>query len=273
MVLKFNQLFSGFVIIFFVGFLPACQIMPTGSRELNAPELQISSVRSKNFDLLVATNKVVPSNELHVYIEGDGTPWVNRYFIAKDPGPYGRLALDLMRQDLHASFYLGRPCYYSWQLPKQDDCSPLLWTDARYSEVVVDSMSTALENYLGLHVFKKVILIGHSGGGTLAYLLSQRIQQVSAVVIISGNLNTDAWTQHHNYTPLRRSINPAELTTIKKLPVIYLTGKKDEVVPLHVNIDFLQRINAKIITRLDYDHVCCWRNEWQSLIQSLTKSL
>lgn len=254
-------------------FLTACQVMPAGNRELNAPDFSFSIMRSKKFDLLVAENNVTPTDELHVYIEGDGTPWVNRYFIAKDPGPYGRLALDLMRQDFSSSLYLGRPCYYSWRLPIQENCSPLLWTDARYSEIVVDNMAFVLKKYLTAHSFHKVILIGHSGGGTLAYLISQRIESVSAVIIISGNLDTNAWTGHHNYTSLRRSINPASLSDIKNIPVIYLTGDKDKIVPLHLNKNFLQKIQANIISRPDYDHVCCWRNEWRTLIRDLTANL
>ena len=271
MLVKFKQL--QILVIFSLLFLAACQVMPTGNRELDIPEFSFSSMQSPNFDLLVAENKVSLTNTLHVYIEGDGTPWINRYFIAKDPGPYGRLALDLMRQDLSSSFYLGRPCYYSWRLPIQEDCSPLLWTDARYSETVVDNMVFVLEKYVATHAFQKVILIGHSGGGTLAYLISQRIEQASAVIIISGNLNTDNWTRHHTYTPLRRSINPAKLLSIKNIPVVYLTGDKDKVVPLETNQEFLQKIQARIITRPNYDHVCCWRNEWQTLIQDLTADL
>jgi predicted alpha/beta hydrolase family esterase len=249
--------------------LASCQLMPNEPRDIWAPELNFSKVKVGDFYLLVATNRHIKNSVLNVYIEGDGTPWVNRYFVAKDPGPYGRLALDLMRQDPHAAFYLGRPCYYSWQLPLQTKCSPIMWTGERYSAQVVDLMSSALQEYLDQNQFEKINLIGHSGGGTLAYLIAQKVEAVSGVIIIAGNLDVDAWTKHHSYTKLRGSINPAKLTNRKNLPVIYLAGEKDRVVPLHTTSVFLKKIGAKIIVRADYDHVCCWRNEWSLLNKDL----
>lgn len=267
------QLLIRIFLFLMVSSLAACQLMPKGTQYIHAPELDFSSIQTNNFDLLVASNRVNQSNILNVYIEGDGTPWVNRYFIAKDPGPYGKLALDLMRQDTHAAFYLGRPCYYSWRLPPQKNCSPILWTDARYSQEVVDSMATALNQYLSKHSFQKINLIGHSGGGTLAYLIAQQVEAVTGVIIISGNLDTDAWTRHHHYTRLSRSVNPTTVNARKNLPVIYLTGEKDQVVPSDLNAVFLESIQARVIVRPEYDHVCCWRNEWQDLIHELVKSL
>lgn len=262
------------IFLFLIVFLLAsCQLMPKGPRDIVAPELAFSSIQTNKFDLLIATNQSQDKSVLHVYIEGDGTPWVNRYFIAKDPGPYGRLALDLMRQDSHAALYLGRPCYYSWKLPSQINCSPILWTDARYSQEVVDSMSAALNQYLRENSFRKINLIGHSGGGTLAYLIAQQVEPVTGVIIISGNLDIDAWTRHHHYTKLGRSINPAKLSARKKLSVIYLTGEKDQVVPPDLNKKFLESIQAKVIIQPNYDHVCCWRNNWKELIHQLAKTL
>lgn len=249
--------------------LASCQLMPKEPRDIWAPELSFSKINVGDFDLLIATNRYAKSSVLNVYIEGDGTPWINRYFIAKDPGPYGRLALDLMRQDPHAAFYLGRPCYYTWQLPPQSKCSPIMWTDERYSAQVVDLMSSALQEYLNKNEFSKVNLIGHSGGGTLAYLIAQKFEWVSGVIIIAGNLDIDAWTKHHHYTKLRGSINPAKLTNKKNLPVIYLAGEKDKVVPVELNKKFLDAIGARVIVRPGYDHSCCWRDEWSQLVSNL----
>jgi len=51
-------------------------------------------------------------NVWHVYIEGDGMPWIRRHIVATDPTPSKPLMLRLMAQDPHPAIYLGRPCYY-----------------------------------------------------------------------------------------------------------------------------------------------------------------
>src|SRR5277367_2140470 len=47
--------------------------------------------------------------QLHVYIEGDGTPYRDRNTIAADPTPRVPIALYLMRLDATPTLYLGRP--------------------------------------------------------------------------------------------------------------------------------------------------------------------
>src|SRR3954452_23247996 len=48
---------------------------------------------------------------LNVYIEGDGTPWILRRFVAKNPTSADTLMLRLMALDPAPALYLGRPCY------------------------------------------------------------------------------------------------------------------------------------------------------------------
>jgi pimeloyl-ACP methyl ester carboxylesterase len=55
---------------------------------------------------------------------------------------------------------------------------------------------------------EEIWLIGHSGGGTLAVLLGRRLNRPVKVVTVSANLDHQAWTEHHQYTPLTGSLNP-----------------------------------------------------------------
>src|SRR5690606_28769375 len=99
--------------------------------------------------LLIPRNINPSSDVLNVYIEGDGTPWIKNRYIAKDPSPQNPLALHLMMQDTQNSLYLGRPCYFaryeSEDFRTNTSCRPTLWTSARYSASVVESMVAALE--------------------------------------------------------------------------------------------------------------------------------
>ena len=99
--------------------------------------------------------------------------------------------LELMSLDHAPSLYLGRPCYFG--MARQPPCEPQYWTTLRFSESVVASMAAALKAAVGSMVEQGFVLIGHSGGGTLAMLLAQRLDRVQSVVTIAGNLDIEAW--------------------------------------------------------------------------------
>src|SRR5262244_626132 len=48
-------------------------------------------------------------NRLHVYLEGDGTPWIAGRDAAVDPTPRAPVALKLMMLDPGPALLLGRP--------------------------------------------------------------------------------------------------------------------------------------------------------------------
>ena len=147
------------------------------------------------------------SSTLHVYLEGDGTPWVYRVIVTPDPTPRRPLMLGLMSLDDAPSIYVGRPCYNGTS--GASGCDDTLWTSARYSATVVDSMAKAIRVIARRGGYSALRLFGHSGGGTLALLLAPRLEGVLDVVTVAGNLDIEAWTRHHGYSPLRDSLNPA----------------------------------------------------------------
>jgi hypothetical protein len=222
-------------------------------------------IQSHGFSLLSLTNEMGAGSVLHVYIEGDGQPWVGGK-IAADPGPYKLTSLSLMQQDSNPSIYLGRPCYFQHVTGLQKNCHPALWTRARYSQQVVDLMVNALVFHPELASYDEWVLIGHSGGGTLAYLMAQQLPKVDKVIAISSNLDVNAWVEYHQYAPLDQSLDPAKLQSKKRLELVYLAGGKDKNVPLELNRTFLNKVNAQIILRDEYDHKCCWEKEWRKIL-------
>jgi len=211
------------------------------------------------------------SGQLHVYIEGDGTPWINRRWIARDPTSRNPLMLHLMALDSHFSIYLGRPCYMG--LEKTPPCRPAYWTSARYSEQVVNSMATALKKYIAGFSNIQITLMGHSGGGSLAMLLAQRIPQTVAVVTLAANMDIDVWANYHGYSPLMESLNPANQPPL--LPHIqqwHFAGKDDVNIPLSsIKSEVARQPNASLRIQEGQGHRCCWEEVWPGILGILGK--
>lgn len=217
------------------------------------------------------------SQSLHVYIEGDGLAFIRRNQISSNPTPINPIAQKLAASDDTANvLYLARPCQYT-KITDYTVCPPALWTNARYSQQVIDTMSNALDIALdGFKIEKKrsITLIGYSGGGVIAALLAAQRDDIDTLVTIAGNLDTEAWTRHHNDSPLINSINPLDyaeqLETIRQF---HWTGDKDKVVPSIIIEKYLQQLGsphiAKKISVPGFDHSCCWESIWPQALQRL----
>lgn len=201
---------------------------------------------------------------LHVYLEGDGRPWIHGVLAAADPTPRTPYALDLMARDPQPALYLGRPCYFG--LHDEPACGPRLWTDARYGREVVASMAAALARLLEERGRPPVVLVGYSGGGTLAVLLADRVPNVRAVITVAANLDTDAWTAQHRYRPLAGSLNPMAAARLQGIAHVHLAGAEDLVVPDHQIQSFVARHGGRHRTLAGFDHRCCWRQAWPDLL-------
>lgn len=202
---------------------------------------------------------------LHVYLDGDGTPWERHRWISEDPTSRNPMILELMNEDKTASIFIGRPCYHNHH--KAPDCLKKYWTSHRYSKEVVSSMAKVLTLWLQRYSYKRIVLIGFSGGGTLAMLLSTCLDRVDTVVTIASNLDVDAWSRFHGYSPLTGSLDPGTMSFNKRLKQFHLAGLKDEVVPSTIIQSFSARQkNATYIAFADFDHHCCWEQEWKNIL-------
>ena len=208
---------------------------------------------------------------LHVYLEGDGTPWLYKVIVMPDPTPRHPLMLGLMALDRTPAVYVGRPCYNGTSL--EASCDDTLWTSARYSDAVVESMAEAIRALAERHGFEALRLFGHSGGGTLAMLLAARLPDTLDVVTVAGNLDPDAWTRHHGYTPLRESINPAEEPALgERVGQWHLVGGADRVVPPALVKPFIgtgTRTTGVIFPT--FSHGCCWQRVWPGILRAVRR--
>jgi pimeloyl-ACP methyl ester carboxylesterase len=211
------------------------------------------------------TRQAPPGGTLHMYFDGDGTPWLQGRWPAADPTPRVPLTLQLVARDPHGA-YLGRPCYLG--AGGEQPCSAALWTDARYGEAVVRSMTSALRALLAARRPERVVLVGYSGGGTLAMLVAERVPQVAAVVTIAANLDVGAWAQRHGYRPLSASLDPARRAPLPRaVRQIHLVGGDDaNVPPALVRSAAAQQPGSRVIEIAHYDNRCCWTEAWPGLL-------
>lgn len=254
---------------------------PTGRLIELASELELerSSIKAAGFKMLVLDNinstftlegfDDLEDGVMHVYLEGDGSPWKHRTIIMHDPTPRNPLMLRLMSYDRAPSFYLGRPCYNGYF--SDPDCNNSLWTSARYSEKVVRSMAIAIKAMAKRHNVQQLWLFGHSGGGALAMLLADRLPQVTRVVTLAGNLDTDAWTRHHQYTPLYSSFNPATSSTLRdSVWQWHLIGGSDVNIPSQLlRPVIMAQPAASGFEFPGFSHGCCWERIWPGILSAL----
>lgn len=159
--------------------------------------------------------------------------------------------------------YVTRPCYHGL---RSDKCNFEIWTGARYSSEVVESMVATVREAQRRAGAKQIALVGYSGGGALAVLIAERLENVVSVVTVAANLDTDAWTDHHQYLRLSQSLNPALSDTPHPWPELHLRGANDRVVPLSTTERYFTRYpQAQQRTIEAFDHVCCWVRDWPTI--------
>lgn len=196
-----------------------------------------------------------PAEILSVYIEGDGLAWLTPTLPSTDPTPRHPLALQLaLAQAEGRAAYLARPCQY--QEGKREDngegrqdanldakqemplppCPQRYWTGSRFAPEVIDAMDNAVSQLKQRHGASALVLVGYSGGGSVAALLAMRRTDVIRLVTVAGNLDHQAWAEHHRLTPLAASLNPADEairkpSRISGLPQTHWVGSQDRVIP------------------------------------------
>jgi pimeloyl-ACP methyl ester carboxylesterase len=259
--------------------ISACSTVPavperiSNSKQLAAQAGYKESLLSNaQFDLVVFSKPSKQANPvLIIYIEGDGRAWKTASLPSDNPTPTNPLALRLAIQDPRpAVAYLARPCQYI-TLPSRG-CSEKLWTNARFSTAVIETMNEAVEKLKRQYGASELILIGYSGGGAIATLIAAKRTDIKSIITVAGNLDTDAWVKLYRLEPLSESINPASVArSIRNIPQIHYVGAKDDVIPPVISQSFLQKMGspnkAKVIELPNYGHVCCWTEHWTELLK------
>lgn len=227
--------------------------------------LEREVVRGEKFDHVVfRRGELSPGQVLHVYLEGDGHPYLDRWTVAPDPTPRRPIMLELLLLDASPSLYVGRPCYFG--LAATPPCTPFDWTLGRYGPAVVDSLAAVI--YRAAEDAGAIELYGHSGGAALVILLARRLEHVSRVVTLSGNLDPAAWVALHRYTPLQGSLDPlADGPLPRSIEQLHLAAVRDRNVPAKLVEAAAARLGPGTVVVLpEADHTCCWRDHWPAVL-------
>lgn len=210
------------------------------------------------------------SRPLHVYLTGDGRPYIYPRVVSADPTPRHPVVPGLLALDPAPSILLGRPCYHGYA--SKPPCSERLWTDERYGVKVVSSMGAALARTAPKD--REIVLIGFSGGGALAVLLAQRIPNAIAVVTLAGNLDIHAWADSHDYQRLDGSLNPVgQQRPPRDLLLIHYAGARDDQVPPDLLRRAVRRIGGELTVLHDTTHLRGWHRHWPDILSELDRRL
>ena len=219
------------------------------------------------FQLIATVPQQHETKTLRIYIEGDGLAWRTRHYLSSDPTPIKPVALQLMQEDPSIDkAYLARPCQYK----HNDNCDNRYWSSHRFSKIVIDSMDTAVTQLKNSGGYQKIELVGFSGGGAIATLISAQRNDVDLLITLAGNLDHQAFTKWHHVTPLTGSLNPADfsqkLTQIKQ---IHFIGSKDRTVPPSIFDSYVKRYEKKKNIKkviLDISHSGEWGKKWKKFL-------
>jgi predicted esterase len=177
---------------------------------------------------------------LWIVIEGDGYAWKSASLPSSNPTPHDPVGWRLATS-LHADnvLYLARPCQYLSE-EELKACSVSDWTDGRFAQKWVSMMNDAISQIKMRYGYTEIILVGYSGGGTMAALIAIRRTDVRLLMSVASPLDVSAWSAYHHISPLTRSLDPKnEITQLSTLPQIHIVGQKDSVVPSFLIHDFV----------------------------------
>jgi hypothetical protein len=206
-----------------------------------------------------------------IYIEGDGQAWLSRFEPSRDPTPTDPVALRLAVLDPAPNvIYLARPCQYTKMLDKTA-CNPDYWTNKRFAPEVIDAMNGALDEIKNHYHLSNFNLVGYSGGGAVAILLTAQRHDISSLRTIAGNLDSDKFTAIHEVSPLNGSLNPASVAVkIATIPQYHFIGSNDQIIPFEIYTSYRQAagpsscIHSKVVD--EADHHQGWVQIWPKLL-------
>jgi len=249
------------------------QIIPTPQFDL---QVFVNRLPIVNRQTNESRSDFLPLDLLTVYVEGDGYAWVHGQYASDDPTPYMAIGLQLaFAQPEGTVAYIARPCQYLG-VQNNPACTKKIWTDARFSEPVVESINLALTHLKSQYKAKNIELIGYSGGAAITLLLAARRNDVVRIITISGNIDPQAWVKSLHLKDLDGSLKTVNvIPKIFRIPQLNFVGGKDNVMPQVIIENFAKRYPAgfqpRIIVIKDNGHVCCWAQEWATLWRSYIK--
>ncbi|MFS2221231.1 alpha/beta hydrolase [Pantoea sp. B65] len=232
--------------------------------------LQRETVQATPFALAAWVRITRADQPLHIYIEGDGRAWRNRYQPSDDPTPRKAIGLSLAVADSAPNvLYLARPCQFV-PMTQNPRCQTDYWTGKRFAPEVIAAMDQAMTHYLSRTPGQPIILTGYSGGAAVAALLAARRSDVTLLRTVAGNLDHRAINRFHKVSPMPDSLNPAdEVARIATIPQRHFSGAEDNIVPPFIGRDFAAAVGKCASWQLipNIGHEGDWSQIWPQLLR------
>ncbi|MBP7056329.1 MAG: dienelactone hydrolase family protein [Candidatus Omnitrophica bacterium] len=227
-------------------------------------------IKAGQFNLLTYQRFKATSDNIRIYIEGDGMAWKTRTRLSDDPTPSEPVALELASVDpSDAVFYIARP----GQFPEtgSPDCEAVYWSEKRFAPEVVEAFDKAIDALKARSGAKRVELIGYSGGGAIAVLVAARRSDVVSIRTVAGNLDPGAACDFHKVSYLEGSMDPLSVADkLSGIPQRHFSGEKDKIIPSFIAISFAERTGDKDHKRVTkvpaVSHNKGWREKWPELL-------
>lgn len=245
--------------------MSGCVLRPAWQQLAVEGKLESHWLDAGRFRHLILQNNAA-GTQLRIYVEGDGRPWIRETRVSVDPTPSNPVLLGLMHEVTHPAVYLGRPCYFGSATDR--GCDERWWTFDRYSEIVVDSMCIAANQISRQLGAETVQLIGYSGGGAIVVRMSECTDNLVGISTIAGNLDPDAWAEHHRYSPLA-SISPFVSASHRHSGIVesHWQCRNDRIVPPRITDGyFAARTSATRYVVDSCTHSTGWQLYWARII-------
>ncbi|ANI16222.1 MULTISPECIES: alpha/beta hydrolase [Pseudomonas] len=246
--------------------LAGCQSPREALQQLaDAHRRQLEILPGQPFPLvMLAPQSTTKATRLRVYLEGDGHAWATATQPSLDPSPHNLLVAHLAVDDPTPNAYLARPC----QFVMAPSCEPALWTNRRFSQEVVTSLSQALDQMKQRYGCREFELVGYSGGAALALLLAAQRDDVTFVQTLAGNLSPRLWTQMKGLSSLSGSLDPLDYQgRLASIPQRHLVGDADNVVPASLAKACLEQLGpyacSQVVVSPATDHQQGWETSWR----------
>ncbi|MBP1145256.1 putative esterase [Pseudomonas sp. PvP027] len=254
------------MVLLLSGAIAGCQSPRVGLQQLaeqHGRQMQILSAQPFPLAALLPP-ETFRTPRLRVYLEGDGHAWATATQPSLDPSPRKLFVPRMAINDPTPSVYLARPC----QFITAPACNPALWTDRRFSQDVVTSLSSALDQMKQRYGNNEFELIGYSGGATLALLLAGQRNDITRIQTIAGNLAPKQWTALKGLSPLTGSLDPLDyIQRLALIPQRHLSGTRDEMIPTELATLYSTQLGSGACSQLIVvsgpSHEAGWEEVWK----------
>lgn len=264
--IKLRTIFSFFAVGLFIG-CESRQHIPAVSPDKFQQGLNETIYQQFDWPVYTLIPAKPVSDTLRIYMEGDGRAWLRSNRPSSNPTPVNRLVHHLMLKDTSPDIaYLAQPCQYVMN----SHCNSTVWTFERYSKKVVETMNSVVSLIKKNGDYRKLELIGYSGGGSIALLLAANRDDVISVRTLAGNLAPHYLNRHHGVSRMPAATDPESFSRhLSDVPQSHFVGSRDNIVPVEVSLHYAQALAHQScihILLVEADHLIGWIKRWPALL-------